>query len=84
MGICTLGEILQEKVDKLLGDIKGVETHIKYILVFIKDRFSKHVYQIRVIFARMRTAGLKVNALSLPQFVLILCLVYLTGRYCRV
>ena len=31
------GDILQSKVDELLGDIKGVETYIGDILVLIKD-----------------------------------------------
>ena len=28
MGICASGDILQEKVDKILGDIEGVKTYI--------------------------------------------------------
>ena len=37
MGMCTLGDIFQAKVDKLLGDIEGVKTYIDDILVLIKD-----------------------------------------------
>ena len=58
----TSGYIFQDKVDELYGDIEGVKTYINYTLVFIKESFSKHIYQIIVIFARLRAAGLKVNA----------------------
>ena len=60
--MCALGDIFQDKLDKLLCDIKGVKTYIDDILVLIKQSFSKHIYQIRVTFTRLRTAGLKVNA----------------------
>ena len=28
MGMCALGDILQAKIDKLIGDIKGVKIYI--------------------------------------------------------
>ena len=37
MGTCTLGDIFQEKVDKLIGYIEGVKTYIDDILVLSKD-----------------------------------------------
>ena len=49
-------------MDKLLGDIKVVKTYINDILVLSKKIFSKHIYQLRVTFTRLRTAGLKFNA----------------------
>ena len=39
MGVCALGGIFQAKVDKLLGDIKGIKIYIDDILVLRKDRF---------------------------------------------
>ena len=39
MGLCNSGGIFQSKVDKLLGDIKGVKTYINDILVLGKDIF---------------------------------------------
>ena len=64
MGMCDLGDIIQAKVDNLLGDIEGVKTYIDDILVLGKDSFEKHIYQLRIILGRLRPAGLKVNAPS--------------------
>ena len=62
MGMCTSGDILQAKIDELIGDIDGVKTYIDDIIVLIKDIFEKHIYQPIIIFGGLRTAGLKVNA----------------------
>ena len=43
MGICSLGDIYQAKVDKLLGDIEGVKIYIDDILVLSRDCFTKHI-----------------------------------------
>ena len=64
MGMCTLGDIFQAKVDELLSDIEGTKTSIKYILVLIKDYFTNHIEQLRVTFRRFRAVGLKVNSLK--------------------
>ena len=45
--------ILQTKVYKLLGDIECVKAYINDILVLIEEVFSNHIYQIRVIFAKL-------------------------------
>ena len=42
IGMCDLGNIFQEKLDKLLGDIEDVKTYINNILVLIKEILSKH------------------------------------------
>ena len=62
IGMCASGDIFQAKLDKLIGDIEGVKTYIDGILVLRKDRFENHIGQLRIIFARLRAAGLKVNA----------------------
>ena len=62
MGLCSLGDIFQSKVDELLGDIEGVKTYIYDIIVLIKDSFENHIDQLIIILWRLRTAGLKVNA----------------------
>ena len=62
MGMCASGDILHAKVDKLISDIEGVKTYIDDILILCKDSFEKHTEQLRIIFGRMRAAGLKVNA----------------------
>ena len=59
MGMFASEDIIQSKVDELIGDIKGVKTYIDDILVLIKDCFKKHIYQLRIIFGRLSTAGLK-------------------------
>ena len=58
----TSVDIFQSKLDKILGDIKGIKTYINGILVLIKERFYNHIYQLRVIFSRLRSTGLKVNS----------------------
>ena len=50
MGMCTLGDIFQVKVDQLLYDIKYVKTHINDLLVLSKERLSKQIEQLRIIF----------------------------------
>ena len=37
MGICDSGDILQAKLDKMIGDIEVVKTYIDDILVLIKE-----------------------------------------------
>ena len=61
MGMCALGDILKAKVDELLGDIEGVKTYIDDILILNKDSFENHIYQLIIIFGRLRAAGLKDN-----------------------
>ena len=58
------GDILQSKVDNLLGYIKGVNTYICDILVLGKDSFKNKIYQVRIIFGRLCNAGLKSMRLS--------------------
>ena len=62
MGMRASGDIFQSKVDKILGDIKGFKMYINDILVLSKNCSKNHVDQLRIIFSRLRTAGLKVNA----------------------
>ena len=62
MGMRSLGDIFQAKVDNLLGDIEGIKTHIDNKLFLIKDVFYKHIEKLRIIVGRFCAAGLKVNA----------------------
>ena len=62
MGMCASGGIFQSKLDKLISDIKGVTTHIGDIIFLSKDSFENHIDQLIIIFVRLRSAGLKVNA----------------------
>ena len=62
MGLCTLVDIFQVRVDNLIGDIEGVKTYIDDIIFFGKDCFKNDIDQMRIIFRRLRAAGLKVKA----------------------
>ena len=42
-GMCALVDILQAKVDELLGDIEVVKMYIDDILVLSKELFTKHI-----------------------------------------
>ena len=59
LGMFAPGDIFQAKSDKLLSNIECIKTYHDNIFVLIKESFSKHVYQTRVILARLRTPGLK-------------------------
>ena len=62
VAMCASGNIFQAKVDDRIIDIKGVKTYIGDILVLIKENFSNHIEQLRVIFGRLRAEGLNCNA----------------------
>ena len=61
MGMWSSGYIFQAKADATIGDIEGVKTHINDVLVLIKESFSNHIEQLRIIFGRLRAAGVKLN-----------------------
>ena len=61
MGVCASRDVLQSKLDKLLGDIESVKTYINYILVLSKYRFENHIDHLRIIFVGLRVSVLKVN-----------------------
>ena len=62
MGMCASGYIFQSKVNELLGDIEGVKIYIDDILVLSKDCFRDHIEHLKMIFGRLHTVDLKVNA----------------------
>ena len=43
VGMCASGDIFQDKVDELLGDIEGVKKCIYDILVLSKNSSEKHI-----------------------------------------
>ena len=59
--MCASGDIFQDNVHELIGDIKGVKTYIDDILISIKDIFEKHIDQQRILFGILHTVGLKVD-----------------------
>ena len=60
--MCASVYIFQAKVDNLLSDIEGVKTYIDDILVLNQVCFINNVEQLRMIFVRLRAAGLKFNS----------------------
>ena len=62
IGRCASGDIFQARVDELLGDIEGVKTYIDDTLVLSRDLFKNHIDQLKMIFDRLRDAGLKDNS----------------------
>ena len=61
MGLYASGDIFQAKVDDLLGDIEGVNMYTDNILVLGKGILFQHIYQRRVVFARLHVTELKFN-----------------------
>ena len=41
--MCSLGDILQSKVDDMLSDIKGIKRYTDDILILSKGSFSKKI-----------------------------------------
>ena len=64
IGMCASVDIFQAKLDKLLGNIKGVKTYIDNILALSKDSFKNLIERLSVIFGRLIAAGLKASAPS--------------------
>ena len=62
MGMCASGDIFQAKLDYLLGDSECIKTYIENILVLIKESFSEHIEQPRIVFSILCAAGLKFNS----------------------
>ena len=54
-------DIFQTKLDKIIGDIEGVNTYIDDIRILIEDGFTKHTDQLRFIFTGLCRSGMKVN-----------------------
>ena len=67
MGMCNYGDIFQDKVGKILGDIEDFKMYIYDILFLSKDKFITHIDQIIIIFDRMIRYGMKTKA---PKFIL--------------
>ena len=43
MGMCDSGDILQDKLDEILGNIEGIKTYIGDRLVLRKDCFRNRI-----------------------------------------
>ena len=56
------GRYIPSQVDYVIRDIEGLKMYIEDILVLSKDCFTTHIKELKIIFGRLRTASLKVNA----------------------
>ena len=61
-GMCASEDIFQAKLDKILSYNEAIKTYTDDILVLSEAILYKHIYQIRVIFSRLRVPVLKVCA----------------------
>ena len=62
MGLCNSPDIFQEKMSELMEGLNFVRTYIDDLLVLTKGSFEDHLEKLERALARLRLAGLKVNA----------------------
>ena len=60
--LCNSGDIFQDRVYDLIGDVERIKTYIVDIVVLIKDIFYKHIENLQIVFSQLFNAGLKVDA----------------------
>ena len=62
MGLCNSPDIFQEKMNELFEGLDFVRAYIDDLLCLTKGTFDDHLEKLERIFARLKQAGLKVNA----------------------
>ena len=62
MGLCNSPDIFQEKMGELMADLEFVRAYIDDLIILTKDTWENHLQQLKVVFTRLRDAGLKVHA----------------------
>ena len=62
MGLCNSPDIFQEKMSSLMDGLEFVRTYIDDLLVISKGSWEDHLQKLDTVFARLKEAGLKVNA----------------------
>ena len=62
MGLCNSPDIFQEKMCELFHGLDHVRAYIDDLLCLTKGDFKDHLEKLEMIFSRLTTAGLKVNA----------------------
>ena len=62
MGLCNSPDIFQEKMSTLMQDLEFVRAYIDDLLAITKGSFDDHLEKLDIVLARLREAGLKVNA----------------------
>ena len=62
MGLCNSSDIFQENMSELMEGLDFVRAYIDDLLCLTKGTFEDHLEKLERIFARLKRAGLKVNA----------------------
>jgi Reverse transcriptase (RNA-dependent DNA polymerase) len=62
MGLCNCPDIFQEKMSSLMSDLEYLQAYIDELLILTKGTFVEHLQQLATVLARLKQAGLKVNA----------------------
>jgi transposase InsO family protein len=61
MGLLVSPDVFQSRMNQILGDLPFVIVWIDDILVFSQGSFDEHIEHLRVVFERLRAAGMTVN-----------------------
>lgn len=62
MGLCNSPDIFQEKMSNLMQGLESVRTYLDDVLNLTNGSFDDHLEKLAQVFARLKEAGLKVNA----------------------
>ena len=62
MGVCNSPDIFQEKMSTLMHDLEFVRVYIDNLLAITSGLFEDHLEKLDMVLARLREAGLKINA----------------------
>ena len=62
MGLCNSPDIFQERMSTLFEGLEFVRAYIDDLLSMTKGTFDDHLAKLKLVFQRLREAGLKVNA----------------------
>jgi hypothetical protein len=64
MGLCNSPDIFQEKISELMLGLKFVRAYIDNILVLTHSDWKDHITKLALVFERIQSASLKVNAIK--------------------
>jgi Reverse transcriptase (RNA-dependent DNA polymerase) len=62
VGLCNSPNIFQEKMSSLISDLEYVQAYIDDLLILTKGTFVEHLQKLATVLARLKQAGLIVNA----------------------
>jgi Reverse transcriptase (RNA-dependent DNA polymerase) len=62
MGLCNSPDIFHEKMSSLMSNLDYVRAYIDDLLILTKGTFVEHLQKHATVLARLKQAGLKVNA----------------------